>query len=141
MYISPRVTTLVRFVGKFSAPQISLRLIDLMLIEICPLTFNGLFSFVFVIPKPKLSLLSLMSYFFELNPKSSTPDFFFRTENWCRAEECPYCLKMISFGNIRRHIEDVHQPTHNPCDICGKVFSSANKLQSHKNYGHRKPRI
>ena len=57
------------------------------------------------------------------------------------ADECPYCLKIISSGNVRRHIEDVHQPTHNPCDICGKVFSSANKLQSHKNYVHRKPRI
>ena len=53
--------------------------------------------------------------------------------------ECPFCFKIFK-GNIQRHIEDIHHPTHNPCDECGKVFTSSNKLQSHKSYVHKKTR-
>jgi len=52
-------------------------------------------------------------------------------------EECPYCYKSISSTNLKRHIEDVHKPTHNPCNLCGKVFTSSNKLNSHKKYAHK----
>ena len=32
---------------------------------------------------------------------------------------------------MRRHFEDVHQPGEYPCKVCGKVFSSYNKVTSH----------
>ena len=52
-------------------------------------------------------------------------------------EDCPYCYKAIRSTNLKRHIEDVHKPTHNPCNLCGKVFTSSNKLYSHKKYAHK----
>ena len=51
---------------------------------------------------------------------------------------CPYCLVEIKIKrNLHRHIEDKHEPTSNPCDICGKVYSSSNKLNSHKSSYHK----
>lgn len=49
---------------------------------------------------------------------------------------CPICYKFI-VTNIRRHMEDLHFPTSTPCTVCGKVFSSNNKMRSHKAYAHR----
>jgi len=50
--------------------------------------------------------------------------------------ECPYCFKYIA-TKLRRHVEDVHEPNPTPCTICGKVFSSLNKMQAHKAYTHK----
>jgi len=43
---------------------------------------------------------------------------------------CPWCNK--SFSNLKVHVEDVHCPTDTPCPQCGKIFSSKNKMFSHK---------
>ena len=51
---------------------------------------------------------------------------------------CPYCLVEIKIKrNLQRHIEDKHEPTSNPCDICGKIYSSPNKLNNHKFNSHK----
>lgn len=49
---------------------------------------------------------------------------------------CPICFKFIG-TNVRRHMEDLHFPTSTPCTVCGKVFTSTNKMRSHKAYAHR----
>jgi len=50
--------------------------------------------------------------------------------------ECPICFKLIS-TNIKRHIEDIHHPNPTPCTVCGKIFSSLNKMRAHKAYSHK----
>jgi len=50
--------------------------------------------------------------------------------------ECPICFKFIS-TNIKRHIEDIHHPNPTPCTVCGKIFSSLNKMRAHKSYSHK----
>jgi len=49
---------------------------------------------------------------------------------------CPVCLKPIA-TNLRRHVEDLHCPVPTPCTVCGKIFSSSNKMRAHKSYTHR----
>ena len=48
---------------------------------------------------------------------------------------CPFCQK--EYRQLRRHIEDRHLPSEVPCTICGKIFSSYNKMQSHRSNQHR----
>lgn len=47
-----------------------------------------------------------------------------RTKVHARAE-CSYCHKMITVGNLKKHIQFVHEADQNPlrvvCDMCGKV--------------------
>jgi len=49
---------------------------------------------------------------------------------------CPICFKLIA-TNIKRHIEDIHHPNPTPCTVCGKIFSSLNKMRAHKAYSHK----
>jgi len=49
---------------------------------------------------------------------------------------CPYCHKSVQ--NLAYHVEDKHIPNPTPCPICGKVFSSMNKMRAHKSYNHKK---
>merc|ERR1712226_317448 len=48
---------------------------------------------------------------------------------------CRLCNKQFPrHGPMRRHFEDIHQSGHFPCpgEGCGKVFSSKNKMSSHR---------
>jgi len=48
---------------------------------------------------------------------------------------CPLCGKQFpKNGPMRRHFEDIHQPGEYPCpgEGCGKVFTSKNKMSSHR---------
>jgi len=48
---------------------------------------------------------------------------------------CPYCTKSVQ--NLAYHVEDKHIPNPTPCPICGKVFSSKNKMRTHKSSYHK----
>eukprot|EP00095_Tigriopus_kingsejongensis_P001909 maker-scaffold726_size105808-snap-gene-0.25 protein:Tk01909 transcript:maker-scaffold726_size105808-snap-gene-0.25-mRNA-1 annotation:"hypothetical protein TcasGA2_TC012869" len=48
---------------------------------------------------------------------------------------CPYCYK--HYRQLRRHVEDIHLPQAVPCTVCHKVFSSYNKMQSHRSVQHK----
>jgi len=49
---------------------------------------------------------------------------------------CPYCQKQ--FAKLSYHMEDKHFPKPTPCTECDKVFSSANKMRSHRSLHHRR---
>jgi len=45
---------------------------------------------------------------------------------------CRVCGKKLSDTmNMRRHFKDVHQPGEYPCQVCGKIYTSPNKVYSH----------
>jgi hypothetical protein len=48
---------------------------------------------------------------------------------------CPYCQKWIK-THVKRHVQDHHRPRDTPCPFCAKVFTSANKMYSHRSYTH-----
>merc|ERR1719239_855553 len=53
-----------------------------------------------------------------------------------KGKACPECNKEFrNQGVLDRHFEDIHQPGEFPCpgdeSICGKVFTSRNKMSSH----------
>merc|ERR1719432_338993 len=53
-----------------------------------------------------------------------------------KGKPCPECNKEFrNQGVLDRHFEDIHQPGEFPCpgdeSICGKVFTSRNKMSSH----------
>lgn len=48
---------------------------------------------------------------------------------------CPACNKEFKLNtHMRLHFKDIHQPGHFPCtgENCGKVFTSKNKMSSHR---------
>jgi len=52
-----------------------------------------------------------------------------------KGTDCPLCGKQFpNNGPMRRHFEDIHQPGEYPCpgEGCGKVFTSKNKMSSHR---------
>jgi len=52
-----------------------------------------------------------------------------------KGTDCPLCGKQFpTNGPMRRHFEDIHQPGEYPCpgEGCGKVFTSKNKMSSHR---------
>lgn len=51
---------------------------------------------------------------------------------------CGTCGKLMRKKSIRRHMYDVHYPTQQlPCDICHKLFKTANSLTTHLITIHR----
>ncbi|XP_031347438.1 broad-complex core protein-like isoform X3 [Photinus pyralis] len=51
---------------------------------------------------------------------------------------CSTCGKLMRKSSIRRHMFDVHYPTQQlPCDICHKLFKTANSLTTHLITIHR----
>jgi len=49
-----------------------------------------------------------------------------------RGRVCRVCGKKLSDTmNMRRHFKDVHQPGEFPCQVCGKIYTSSNKVYSH----------
>ena len=51
--------------------------------------------------------------------------------------ECPYCHKMVTQPNIRRHIRDIHlQEKRHQCDFCSKQFSQRSSLKRHYSTVH-----
>lgn len=49
---------------------------------------------------------------------------------------CHICNKSVA--KLKYHMEDIHFPVRTPCPICGKVFSSTNKMRTHKSSVHTK---
>lgn len=49
---------------------------------------------------------------------------------------CHICNKSVA--KLKYHMEDIHFPVSTPCPICGKVFSSTNKMRTHKSSVHTK---
>jgi len=48
---------------------------------------------------------------------------------------CPICFKFKA--KLKQHMEDIHDPSPTPCTVCGKIFSSINKMRAHKAYAHK----
>lgn len=55
-----------------------------------------------------------------------------------KSKECPVCHKTyVSPKCMRRHFRDVHSSQKKfICDICGKLFRSTNRVNSHKSHFH-----
>lgn len=49
--------------------------------------------------------------------------------------ECPFCFKNVQ--KLSYHVEDKHIPNPTPCTVCGKIFSSVNKMRNHRSTSHR----
>jgi len=49
--------------------------------------------------------------------------------------QCPICFKFKA--KLKQHMEDIHNPIPTPCTVCGKMFSSKNKMGAHKAYAHK----
>lgn len=51
---------------------------------------------------------------------------------------CHICGKVLRRTSLRRHIIDRHFPSQQaPCQLCGKVFKTANSLSTHMNAFHK----
>jgi hypothetical protein len=51
---------------------------------------------------------------------------------------CHICGKVLRRTSLRRHIIDRHFPSKQaPCQLCGKVFKTANSLSTHMNAFHK----
>jgi hypothetical protein len=51
---------------------------------------------------------------------------------------CHICGKVLRRTSLRRHIVDRHFPSQQaPCQLCGKVFKTANSLSTHMNAFHK----
>jgi hypothetical protein len=51
---------------------------------------------------------------------------------------CHICGKVLRRTSLRRHIVDRHFPSRQaPCQLCGKVFKTANSLSTHMNAFHK----
>ena len=48
---------------------------------------------------------------------------------------CPHCEK--HFSKLSNHMEDKHFPKETPCTECNKIFSSMNKMRTHRSMTHR----
>lgn len=52
---------------------------------------------------------------------------------------CNTCGKIMRKSSLRRHVFDVHFPKQQlPCDICHKLFKTANSLTTHLITIHRR---
>jgi len=49
--------------------------------------------------------------------------------------QCPICFKFKA--KLKQHMEDIHNPSPTPCTVCGKIFSSLNKMRAHRAYAHK----
>ena len=51
---------------------------------------------------------------------------------------CYICGKVLRRTSLRRHVVDRHLPgQQTPCQLCGKIFKTANSLSTHMNAFHK----